>query len=156
MKPARHTRSTSGLAQLRRDRPVERRASRKRLVIDHAGGEAGRRARASRPGGVGAIGDDERDRGVERPVRDRVDDRLQVAAPAGNQNAQPAIHGRPAYADSRRRRRPPGQSCSASRLARRGQRVEHGGRLRSPAATTRPMPMLNVRSISSSGTAPAV
>ena len=43
----------------------------------------------------GPIRNDDRDRGIEMPAGDRVEDRLQVAAPAGDENCEPSIHGAP-------------------------------------------------------------
>ena len=43
--------------------------------------------------GSGPIRDDDRHGGVEMPAGDRVEDRLKVAAPAGDEDGEPPIHG---------------------------------------------------------------
>src|SRR5690348_10946600 len=43
-------------------------------------------ARAREPGGIGAIGDDDRNGGVERTRSRGVDDRLQIGSAAGDEN----------------------------------------------------------------------
>ena len=44
---------------------------------------------------VGAVGNDDGDRGIEATILDGIDDRLQIRAAAGYENAESAIHGWP-------------------------------------------------------------
>ena len=43
---------------------------------------------------VGTIGNHDRNRGVETPVPDGIDECLKIAPAPGDENAQSAIHGR--------------------------------------------------------------
>ena len=43
--------------------------------------------------GSGPIRDDDRDHGGEMPTGDRVENCLKVAAPAGDEDGEPPIHG---------------------------------------------------------------
>src|SRR5688572_25510378 len=52
-----------------------------------------RRAPPFQPARVFDVRDDDGNRRIESPVADRVDERLQVAAATGDENAQPAING---------------------------------------------------------------
>ena len=50
-------------------------------------------ARPYQAGGFGPIRDDDRHGGVEVPAGDRVEYRLEVAAPAGDEDGEPPVHG---------------------------------------------------------------
>ena len=90
MKPARQTRATPRACSTSRERAVVGVAI--GIVPRAAGGRASipaSRARC-RPGAAGAVRDDDGDGRVEPPRRDGVDDRLQVAAASGDQDADRA------------------------------------------------------------------
>ena len=57
-------------------------------MIEDGGLDAGQ-ARAIEPAGPGHVRDHDGNRRVEAAVRNGVDERLEIAAAAGNQNAEP-------------------------------------------------------------------
>ena len=80
--------------QLARQRPivvVARRPIRDGSMTDRL--DAGL-PRALEPGGIRAVRDHDRDRGVEAPVANGVDERLEVAAAPRDQDAKAPVHDR--------------------------------------------------------------
>jgi hypothetical protein len=78
---------------------LERRGE--RPVVGLAPGEAARKqagcleaglVRPGQAGRRGPVGDDQRDRGIETPGRDGVDDRLQVRSTSRNEHTEAALH----------------------------------------------------------------
>src|SRR5687768_15673113 len=66
-------------------------------MVEIDGLEAGL-PRTVEAGCIGAVGDDECDRGIEPVVANGIDDRLKVAAPSGDEHSKPAVIGvRPRY-----------------------------------------------------------
>ncbi len=86
MKPARQTSATRRDIELAGESPIESVAGRERPVIDDQRLDA-RRARPLEPAGIGAIRDDDRDRRRETSFRNRVDERLKIAATARDEHA---------------------------------------------------------------------
>ena len=91
MKPARQTRPTSRDVQFAHERAIVVVARRPAAMADGQTPRC-RRAAPFQPGRILSIGDDDRDRGVEPPVANGVDQRLQVAAASRDQDAKAAIH----------------------------------------------------------------
>src|SRR6188508_1263725 len=97
------------------------------------------------------IGDHNRDDGVETPIRDRVDQRLQIAAATGDQHTQSTARNRVAshgtYVTS-------GSPGTISPITLPPSADFTWSAWSAATATINPIPMLNVRSMSNVGTRP--
>ena len=105
MNPARHTNPT-----LSSEAPSPARGRSHRVKANRDGSDRWSRYPARRArietASILTIGDHNCDGGVETPLRDRVDQRLQIAAATGDQDTQPAIRGTGIHASRSPRRFP--------------------------------------------------
>ena len=103
-----------------------------------------------RPGRLGPIGNHDRDGGVETPVGNRVDHRLEVGSASGDQDSEPTARRRSHL--SRAGDDEPDPDRMGLAVASQG--VDDSLGLSGAQTRTRPIPMLNARNISSRGIRP--
>ena len=68
--------------------------SRRPRAMGKADGFDSGRSRSTQPRGIFTVRDDDRDRGIEPAVRNRVDECLKIASASGDEDAESAVHCR--------------------------------------------------------------
>src|SRR5258706_1352478 len=140
-------------AQLTHERVIVVVAGRPGAMGEADGLDSGR-PRSIQPRSTFSVGNDDRDRSVEAALRDRVDECLKIASASRDEDAEAAVHRRLAYVT------PGGSPGMISPIARasRPERAASSPRSASawsrPVTMIRPIPMLNVRIMSSIGMSP--
>ncbi len=164
MNPARQTRSTAWARRRATRARVEGRAGGELAMVERRASERRHAVRARGRGASARLEITSRDGGVEFARGDGVDDRLQVAAPSGDEDAEaprgiPARHRADSDDIAQPRHRPADDLADheTSRSPAAAQSRSHGPATSSAAtATIMPIPMLKVRQHVVAGHLPAV